>query len=79
MNGSSCLSWFFNHTCFIAIKQVFVCNCKSFSRWPVVSSSDQLILRSDGTVGGGVGSLCWGPDQKPEVLDYIQKRAPYIP
>lgn len=45
------------------------CCCSIISDWPVISSSEQLVLRSDGAVDGGVGSLRWGLDEKTEGLD----------
>lgn len=53
--------------------------CKSISNWLVVSSSEQLVLRGDSAVEGGVGSLCWGLDKKTEGLDEGRNRAHYVP
>lgn len=46
---------------------------------PVVSSTTQLVLRSDGAVDGGVGPLCGGPDQKAKGFDEACQRAHEMP
>lgn len=46
---------------------------------PVVSSTTQLVLRSDNAVDGGVGPLCRGPDEKPKGFDEGGQRTHKMP